>query len=67
MGSVSETGFMMAQKSWEEGQKSLHNGSVGAGLHSLGSSHQCLQGLSRVEFNSFIPLQMPSGKKQRGR
>ena len=67
MGSVSEIGSMTAQKSWEEWQKSLHNGSVAAGLYTLGRSHQCLQGLSRVELNSFTPLRMPSGKKQRVR
>ena len=67
MGSVSEMGSMTAQKSWEEWQNSLHNGSVAAGLYTLGTSHQFLQVLSRVEFNSFTPLQMSSGKKQRVR
>ena len=60
MGSVSEMGSMTAQKSWEEWKKSLHNGFVAAGLYTLGRSHQFLKGISRVEFNSFIPLKMPS-------
>ena len=39
---------------------------VWGGRYPLGRSHRCLQGSLRVELNSFIPLQMPSGRDPRG-
>ena len=60
MESVSEMGCMTVQNHEKSGER------VGT-TDLLGRSRQCLQGLSRVEFIGFIPLQMPSGEKQQVR